>query len=81
LAFYFLFYSLDEDSGMRRSELVTLYLKEIESEIETEAQLMERKMLAEKVIYRLVNHVSLLPSRIGNILPPTDSFSSWNSVG
>jgi len=46
----------DEDSaGTRRSELVNWYLKEMESEIETEAELNERKILAEKVITRLTN--------------------------
>ena len=49
----------DADNGIRRSELVDWYLKEMESEIETEAELIEKKMLCEKVIYRLVHHVSL----------------------
>ena len=48
----------EEDPGVRKSEVVSWYLKEVEAEIETEAQLIERKTLAEKVIYRLVNHVS-----------------------
>ena len=48
----------DDSAGTRRSELVNWYLKEMESEIESEAELMERKVLAEKVVYRLVHHVS-----------------------
>jgi len=47
---------VDTDSaGTRRSELVEWYLKEMESEIESEDELMERKILAEKVIHRLTN--------------------------
>ena len=38
--------------------MVNWYLKEIESEIETEAELIRRKMLVEKVIERLIHHVS-----------------------
>ena len=44
--------------GTRRTELVNWYLNEVESEIESEQELMERKTLVEKVIYRLVHHVS-----------------------
>lgn len=45
---------------MRKSQLVNWYLKEIESEIETEAELIRRKLLVEKVIERLIHHVSLI---------------------
>lgn len=48
----------DETPGLRRSELVGWYLKEIESEIDTEAELIEKKTIVEKVIERLVHHVS-----------------------
>ena len=48
----------DDDAGVRRSELVNWYLKEMESEIDSEAELIEKKTLCEKVIYRLVHHVS-----------------------
>jgi len=47
----------DEDNGMRRSQLVSWYLEDIEGEIDSEAELMERKILVEKVIYRLIHHV------------------------
>jgi len=47
----------DEDSGIRRSQLVNWYLEEIENEIETESDLVERKTVVEKVIYRLIHHV------------------------
>ena len=48
----------EDSAGTRRSELVNWYLKEMEAEIETEAELNERKILAEKVIARLTNVVS-----------------------
>ncbi|XP_074653745.1 zygotic DNA replication licensing factor mcm6-B-like [Tubulanus polymorphus] len=46
----------DQESGLRHSEIVNWYLKEIESEIETEAELIEKKTLVEKMIYRLIHH-------------------------
>ena len=49
----------DEDSGMRRSQLVNWYLEDIENEIDSEAELVERKTIVEKVIYRLIHHVCL----------------------
>ena len=48
----------DDTAGLRRSGLVSWYLKEIEAEIETEAELIEKKTVVEKVIDRLVHHVS-----------------------
>jgi len=48
---------LDEDSGVRRSQLVEWYLTEIQAEIDTEAEFVEKKNVVEKVIYRLVHHV------------------------
>ena len=40
-------------------DLVNWYLKEVEAEIETVKELTDKKLLVEKVIDRLVNHVSL----------------------
>lgn len=40
--------------------MVNWYLKEIESEIDSEEELINRKGLIEKVIHRLVNYVSQL---------------------
>ncbi|XP_033625243.1 zygotic DNA replication licensing factor mcm6-B-like [Asterias rubens] len=40
--------------GIRRSELVNWYLKEMESQIETEAELIECKAKVEKIINRLI---------------------------
>ena len=45
---------------MRRGELVNWYLKEVEADIETIEELAEKKVLVEKVIDRLVQHVSQL---------------------
>lgn len=50
----------DETPGLRRSELVGWYLKEIESEIDSEAELIEKKTIVEKVIERLVHHDHVL---------------------
>jgi len=50
----------DDDAGVRRNELVNWYLHEIEAEIDSEAELMERKTIVEKVIFRLVHHVSIV---------------------
>lgn len=54
----FLLSESEDFAGTRRSELVNWYLKEIESEIETEQELIEKKTLVEKIIYRLTHHVS-----------------------
>ena len=43
---------------MRRGELLNWYLKEVEADIETIEELAEKKVLVEKVIDRLVQHVS-----------------------
>jgi len=50
----------DEDSGVRRSQLVEWYLTEIQADIESEVELIEKKMIVEKVIYRLVHHDHVL---------------------
>jgi len=51
--------SAGEDSGMRHSHLVNWYLEDIENEIESEVELVERKTIVEKVIYRLIHHVRI----------------------
>lgn len=51
--------SVDEESSLKKSELVNWYLKEIESEIDSEAELIARKNLIEKVLHRLVHYVSV----------------------
>ena len=50
----------DDDSGLHRSDLVNWYLKEKEEDIESEEELLDKKVLVEKVIHRLVHHVSRL---------------------
>ncbi|KAG9463517.1 hypothetical protein GDO78_021578 [Eleutherodactylus coqui] len=51
-----------DDCQLTKSDLVNWYLKEIENEIETETELILRKRLIEKVIYRLIHSVSILVS-------------------
>lgn len=57
----------DEEGGVRRMDLINWYLKEIESEIETEEELIQRKTIVEKVIDRLVNrdHILIALSKSG----------------
>ncbi|XP_076456168.1 DNA replication licensing factor MCM6-like isoform X2 [Babylonia areolata] len=43
------------DTGVRKSDLIGWYLKEMEADIETEQELMEKKTVAEKVIDRLIH--------------------------
>uniref|UniRef100_A0A671PN70 DNA replication licensing factor MCM6 n=1 Tax=Sinocyclocheilus anshuiensis TaxID=1608454 RepID=A0A671PN70_9TELE len=50
---------LDEESSLKKSELINWYLKEMESEIDSEAELIAKKNLIEKVLYRLIHYVSL----------------------
>ncbi|XP_069791270.1 DNA replication licensing factor MCM6 isoform X1 [Narcine bancroftii] len=50
----------DDDASPKKSELVNWYLKEIESEIESEEELINKKRLIEKVIYRLVHYDHIL---------------------
>ena len=57
----YVFFSLTEsDAGLRKSDLIGWYLKEIETEIESEEELIERKTIVEKVIDRLIHVVSYL---------------------
>lgn len=44
---------------MKKSELINWYLKEVESEIETEEELINRKHLLDKVLARLIHHVCM----------------------
>lgn len=44
------------ESGIKRTDLINWYLKEIESEIETEEELIIKKLTVEKVIDRLIQH-------------------------
>ena len=48
----------EDGGGMRRSEVINWYLKEIESDISSVGELADRKALVEKIIDRLMHHVS-----------------------
>lgn len=48
-----------DEGGCRRGNLVNWYLGEVEGEIESVEELTERKLLVEKVIERLITHVSV----------------------
>lgn len=48
----------DKENGVKRSEVVAWYLENIQDQIETEEELLDRKALVDKVIERLIYHVS-----------------------
>lgn len=50
----------EDESALKRSELVNWYLKEIESEIDSEEELINKKRIIEKVIYRLTHYDHVL---------------------
>lgn len=50
---------MDEESSLKKSELINWYLKEMESEIDSEAELVAKKNLIERVLYRLIHYVSM----------------------
>ncbi|XP_016127064.1 zygotic DNA replication licensing factor mcm6-B-like [Sinocyclocheilus grahami] len=45
----------EDETALKKSEVVNWYLKEIESEIDSEMELMNKKTMLEKIIYRLVH--------------------------
>lgn len=50
----------EADPGTRKSELIDWYLNEIQNDIDTEEELIKRKLIIEKVIDRLITQVDLL---------------------
>ncbi|XP_032422423.1 DNA replication licensing factor MCM6 [Xiphophorus hellerii] len=50
----------EEEEELKKTAVVNWYLKEIESEIDSEEELINRKGLIEKVIHRLVNYDHIL---------------------
>uniref|UniRef100_A0A3B3UX94 DNA replication licensing factor MCM6 n=1 Tax=Poecilia latipinna TaxID=48699 RepID=A0A3B3UX94_9TELE len=57
----------DEEEELKKTAVVNWYLKEIESEIDSEEELINRKGLIEKVIHRLVHydHILIELSQVG----------------
>lgn len=49
----------EDDSALKKSELINWYLKEIESEIESEEELINKKKIIEKIIHRLTHYVGI----------------------
>lgn len=48
-----------DSEGIRRSDIITWYLETVVADqIETEVELIERKTLIEKIVDRLIYHVS-----------------------
>lgn len=52
------FLAAEEEEELKKSAVVNWYLKEIESEIDSEEELLNKKGLIEKVLHRLVHYVS-----------------------
>ena len=52
------FFPAEEEEELKKSAVVNWYLSEIESEIDSEEELINRKSLIEKVLNRLVHYVS-----------------------
>lgn len=55
----------EDEAALKKSAVVNWYLKEIESEIDSEEELINKKALIEKVIHRLVHYVSGSVSSVG----------------
>lgn len=47
----------DGKGGIKKSDLICWYLDQIQEELETEEELIERKNYIEKIIDRLIYHV------------------------
>lgn len=58
-----LHFAAEEEEELKKSSLVNWYLKEIESEIDSEEELVNKKGLIEKVLHRLVHYVRLLSGK------------------
>ncbi|NXV78766.1 MCM6 factor, partial [Atlantisia rogersi] len=50
----------EDDSSLKKSDLINWYLKEIESEIESEEELINKKKIVERVIHRLTHYDHIL---------------------
>lgn len=57
LFYNFLFSTGDTKGGLKKSELVAWYLDQIQDQIDSEEELLERKNFIEKIIDRLTYHV------------------------
>lgn len=66
----------EEEEELKKSAVVNWYLKEIESEIDSEEELINRKGLIEKVIYRLVHYDHILIELSQSGLKGSESASS-----
>ncbi|KAK0161566.1 hypothetical protein PV327_010025 [Microctonus hyperodae] len=50
----------ENKAGIKKSELVAWYLDQVQDQIESEDELLERKVLAEKIIDRLIYHDQII---------------------
>jgi len=45
------------DEGVKKSEAVNWYLEQIEEDINTQEELLDKKLIVEKVVHRLIHKV------------------------
>ncbi|TNN48217.1 Zygotic DNA replication licensing factor mcm6-B [Liparis tanakae] len=63
----------EEEDELKKSAVVNWYLKEIESEIDSEEELVNKKGLIEKVLHRLVHYVS---PPAADVSPPPSRYTA-----
>ena len=54
----------DDDGAYRKTQLVNWYLSQLESELEGDQEMQERRVVIEKVLERLTKVVSAITSSI-----------------
>uniref|UniRef100_A0A673AWN0 DNA replication licensing factor MCM6 n=1 Tax=Sphaeramia orbicularis TaxID=375764 RepID=A0A673AWN0_9TELE len=67
----------EEEEELKKSAVVNWYLKEIEAEIESEEELINKKALIDKVIHRLVHYVKCLGFCIFCVTIPSPKSTSF----
>ncbi|KAJ8352406.1 hypothetical protein SKAU_G00238820 [Synaphobranchus kaupii] len=74
----------DEEASLKKSAVINWYLKEIESEIDSEEELINKKTVIEKVIHRLVHYdhilIELTQTGLKGSSETTDSESQEEAV-
>ncbi|KAK5622788.1 Zygotic DNA replication licensing factor mcm6-B [Crenichthys baileyi] len=70
----------EEEEELKKTAVVNWYLKEIESEIDSEEELINRKGLIEKVVHRLVHYDHILIELSQSGLKGSESESSEGDV-
>ncbi|PSN32621.1 DNA replication licensing factor Mcm6 [Blattella germanica] len=64
-----------DSEGLKRSDVVAWYLEQVQDQIETEDELLERKALVEKVLDRLIHHDQVIIALMKTGLEEDDELS------